>query len=237
MFSVWPCRRLTANRKPQTANPLTMNLTYYYDVCSMWCALGDEVLLAINKRYGSRVPIERKIALINDGNPMAAGLEQEKWYYDRCELVTGRRFNHYWIETDGQTTWAPNAVIQAAEHLGHGDAVREVLKTEGLIEGKPILRKDTAIELAAKVTGISPSELARAVEDEKTTNALTTGIAEFNLLPGNQRPTFLIRSAIEDTALLSGIYRAEPVFAAIDAMISDEEAYERFRASHTPIPE
>ena len=74
-----------------------MNLIYYYDVCSMWCALGDEVLSAIDKRYGARVPIERKIALINDGNPMAAGLEQEKWYYDRCELVTGRQFDHRWI--------------------------------------------------------------------------------------------------------------------------------------------
>ncbi|MBV9732593.1 MAG: hypothetical protein JO275_07420, partial [Verrucomicrobia bacterium] len=47
-----------------------MTLTYYYDVCSMWCAMGDEVLVAINKSYGSRVPIDRKIALINDGKPM-----------------------------------------------------------------------------------------------------------------------------------------------------------------------
>jgi hypothetical protein len=40
-----------------------MNLTYYSDVCSMWCALGDEVFVAINKRYRSRVPIVRKIAV------------------------------------------------------------------------------------------------------------------------------------------------------------------------------
>jgi hypothetical protein len=86
-----------------------VNLTYYYDVCSMWCALGDEVLAAITKRYGSRVPIERKIALINDGKPMDAGLEQEKWYYDRCDVATGRRFNHNWIEKQGQTTWVPRS--------------------------------------------------------------------------------------------------------------------------------
>jgi predicted DsbA family dithiol-disulfide isomerase len=208
-----------------------MNLTYYYDVCSMWCAMGDEVLVAINKRYGSRVPIVRKIALINDGEPMAAGLEQEKWYYDRCDFVTGRRFNHNWIEKSGQTTWAPNAVIQAAESLGYGDAVREILKTEGLMEGRPILRLEVALELAAKASGISQSELQHAVNDEKTANAIKTSTAEFGLLPGNQRPTFLLRSNIEDTVLLSGIYRPEPVFAAIEAMISDEDAYERFRAS------
>jgi predicted DsbA family dithiol-disulfide isomerase len=214
-----------------------MNLTYYYDVCSMWCAMGDEVLVAINKRYGSRVPIVRKIALINDGEPMAAGLEQEKWYYDRCDFVTGRRFNHNWIEKSGQTTWAPNAVIQAAESLGYGDAVREILKTEGLMEGRPILRLEVALELAAKASGISQSELQHAVNDEKTANAIKTSTAEFGLLPGNQRPTFLLRSNIEDTVLLSGIYRPEPVFAAIEAMISDEDAYERFRASYPPIPE
>jgi predicted DsbA family dithiol-disulfide isomerase len=213
-----------------------VNLIYYYDVCSMWCALGDEVLSAIDKRYGARVPIERKIALINDGNPMAAGLEQEKWYYDRCELVTGRRFNHHWIETHGQTTWVPNAVIQAAEFLGLGDAVREALKTEGLLEGKPILRREVAIEIAAKAAGVGQSELARAVDDEKTIDTIKASTAEFNLLPANQRPTFLLRSAIEDTALLSGIYRTEPVLAAIDAMISDEDAYHRFRATHLPIP-
>jgi predicted DsbA family dithiol-disulfide isomerase len=214
-----------------------MNLTYYYDVCSMWCAMGDEVLVAISKRYGSRVPIVRKIALINDGKPMAAGLEQEKWYYDRCELVTGRRFNHNWIEKPGQTTWVPNAVIQAAERLGHGDAVREILKTEGVMEGKAILRLEVALELAAKATGISSSELASVFNDDKTADAIKAGTAEFSLLPANQRPTFLLRSNIEDTALLSGIYRPEPIFAAIEAMISDEDAYQRFRAGYPLIPE
>jgi predicted DsbA family dithiol-disulfide isomerase len=214
-----------------------MNLTYYYDVCSMWCAMGDEVLVAINTRYGSRVPIVRKIALINDGKPMAAGLEQEKWYYDRCDFVTGRRFNHNWIEKSGQTTWVPNAVIQASESLGYGDAVREILKTEGLMEGKQILRLEVALALATKASGISQSELEHAVNDEKTANGIKTSTAEFGLLPANQRPTFLLRSNIEDTVLLSGIYRPEPVLAAVESMVSDEDAYERFRASYPPIPE
>jgi predicted DsbA family dithiol-disulfide isomerase len=214
-----------------------MILTYYYDVCSMWCAIGDEVLVAIDQRYGSRVPIVRKIALVDNGQPMAPGPEQEKWYYERCEFVTGRRFNHNWIEKSGQASWVPNAVIQAAESLGHGDAVREILKTEGLMEGRPILRLEVALELAAKASGLSQSELGHAVNDEKTANAIKASTAEFNLLPANQRPTFLLRSTIEDTVLLSGTYRPEPVFAAIETMISDEDAYERFRAGYPPIPQ
>ena len=213
-----------------------MQLTYYYDVCSMWCAIGDEILAAVRQRYGARVPISRKIALINDGKPMSAGLDQEKWYYDRCEAVTGRRFDHRWIEKHGQTTWVPNAVVQAAERFGREDAVREFLTVEGLIRGQPILQRDVALDLAAKAAGIDRLELAAALDDQKTKEAMEASTTEFNRLQVNQRPTFLIRSTIEDTALLSGIYRPEPVLAAIEVMISDEDAYERFRNGHPPIP-
>jgi hypothetical protein len=52
----------------------------------------------------------------------------------------------------------------------------------------------------------------------------------------NQRPAFVIRSGIEDAAVFSGIYRSEPLIAAIDAMIADENAYVRFSVAHAPIP-
>ena len=56
-----------------------MQLTYFFDVCSMWCALGDDTLVSVQERYGERVPITWKVALINDGKPMDAGLDQELW--------------------------------------------------------------------------------------------------------------------------------------------------------------
>ncbi|HEY2122683.1 MAG TPA: hypothetical protein VGH07_03740 [Chthoniobacterales bacterium] len=34
----------------------------------------------------------------------------------------------------------------------------------------------------------------------------------------------------------SGLYRPEPIAAAIDAMIADEDAYDRFAATHDSIP-
>lgn len=213
-----------------------MQLTYFFDVCSVWCALADEVLAEVQKRYGDRVPITRKIALINDGAPMADGLEQEHWYYQRCQATTGRSFDHRWIEKRGQSTWIPNAVIYASEKLGHGSKVHEALKIAGLMKGESILRRDVALQLAVSASGLSRVELERAVDDPATSQSIAVSTAEFSSFAVNQRPTFVIRSEIEDTAIFSGIYRAEPILAAIDAMIGDENVYEQFAATHPPIP-
>src|SRR5271165_2128330 len=62
-----------------------MELTYFFDVCSCWCALADDALASVRGRYGVRIRVDWKIALINNGEPMVAGLPQELWYYDRCE--------------------------------------------------------------------------------------------------------------------------------------------------------
>ena len=222
-------------RIPNTLGP--MQLTYFYDVCSMWCALGDEVLAKIREQYGSRVPITRKIALINEGEPMDAGLEQERWFYDRCEIATGRRFDHRWIEKRGQTTWLPNRLIHVAEKLGKGAEVLEALKTEGLTKGRFILRHDVALDIAVAASGIERTTFESYLDDPTTIEEIRTTTDEFSRLQLNQRPTFLIRSAIDDTAIFSGLYRVEPILSALAAMIADEDAYERFASTHPPIPE
>jgi predicted DsbA family dithiol-disulfide isomerase len=214
-----------------------MQLTYFYDVCSCWCALGDEVLAKIREQYGPRVPITRKIALIDGGKPMDAGLEQERWYYDRCQAATGRRFDHNWIEKPHQTTWLPSKLIHAAEKLGKGTEVLEALKNEGLIKGRYILRQDVALDIAMAASGIERAKFEHYLEDPRTTEEIRATTAEFSQLQLDQRPTFVIRSAIDDTAIFSGLYRAEPILAALAAMIADEDTYERFASSHPRIPE
>jgi predicted DsbA family dithiol-disulfide isomerase len=214
-----------------------VQLTYFYDVCSMWCALGDEVLAKIREQYGQRVPITRKIALINEGEPMDAGPEQERWFYDRCEVATGRRFDHRWIEKSGQTTWLPNRIIHIAEKLGKGPEVLEALKLEGLTKGRFILRHDVALDIAAAASGIERAKFESHLDDPATIEELRATTAEFSTLHVNQRPTFLIRSAIDDIAIFSGLYRPEPILSALAAMIADEDSYDRFASSHSPIPE
>jgi predicted DsbA family dithiol-disulfide isomerase len=213
-----------------------MQLTYFYDVCSMWCALGDEVLARVREQYGARVPITRKIALINEGEPMDAGPEQERWFYDRCEVATGRRFDHRWIEKAGQTTWLPNRLIHIAEKLEKGPEVLEALKNEGLRKGRFILRPEVALEVAVAASGIERAKFERYLDDPITIEEIRETTAEFSKLQLNQRPTFVIHSAIEDTAIFSGVYRAEPILSALAVMIADEDAYERFASSHPPIP-
>jgi predicted DsbA family dithiol-disulfide isomerase len=214
-----------------------MQLTYFYDVCSMWCALGDEVLARIRAQYGARVPITRKIALINDGKPMDAGPEQELWFYDRCEVATGRRFDHRWIEKSGQTTWLPNRLIHIADKLGKGPEVLEALKNEGLNKGRFILRPEVALGVAVVASGVERVKFESHLDDPITIEEIRETTAEFSRLQLNQRPTFMIRSAIDDTAIFSGLYRVEPILSALAAMIADEDAYERFASSHPPIRE
>jgi predicted DsbA family dithiol-disulfide isomerase len=213
-----------------------MQLTYFFDVCSMWCALGDEALVSVQERYGERVPITWKVALINDGKPMDAGLDQELWYYDRCEAATGRRFDHRWIEKRGQSTWLPNALIHMAQKLGKGAEVHRALKIAALQRGEPILRRDVALSLAVSASGLDRLTFETGIEDPALVAEIRISTAEFNTYRINQRPAYVIRSGIEDTSIFSGIYRSEPLIAAIDAMIADENAYARFAVAHAPIP-
>jgi predicted DsbA family dithiol-disulfide isomerase len=106
-----------------------MEITYFFDVCSCWCALADDAQAIARGRYGDRISIRWKVALINNGRPMDAGLDRELWYYSRCEAATGHRFNHRWIEGPGQTTYVPNALIRAAQKLGKGAEVHLALKS------------------------------------------------------------------------------------------------------------
>jgi predicted DsbA family dithiol-disulfide isomerase len=203
----------------------------------MWCALGDEVLARIQEQYGPRVPITRKIALINEGEPMDAGPEQEHWFYDRCEVATGRRFDHRWIEKSGQTTWLPNRIIHIAKKLGKGPEVLEAFKNEGLTKGRFILRHEVALDIAIAASGIERAKFECYLDDLATIEEIRATTAEFSRLPVNQRPTFVIRSAIDDTAIFSGVYRPEPILSALAAMIADEDSYERFASSHRPMPQ
>jgi predicted DsbA family dithiol-disulfide isomerase len=216
---------------------LSMQLTYFFDVCSMWCALGDEVIADVCQAYGARVPVTWKIALINGGKTMDAGPAQELWYYDRCEIVTGRRFNHRWLESRHQSTWLPNSLIAAAGRFGKGKAVHEALRSAAMERGEPILQRAFALKLASEVSGVAGETLASAIDDPLLASELRESLAEFESYRIDQRPAFILRSAIGDVAVLSGLYRPEPIFAVLEAMLQDEDKYAEHSLSNPPIPD
>jgi predicted DsbA family dithiol-disulfide isomerase len=213
-----------------------MEITYFFDVCSCWCALADDTLAIVRGRYGDRISVRWKVALINNGRPMDAGLDQELWYYDRCEAATGHRFNHRWIEGPGQTTYVPNALIRATQKLGKGAEVHRALKSAGLERGETILRRETAISIARAASGLERSTLENALDDPAIAAEISASTAEFESYRIDQRPAFVLRSSIGDMAILSGLYRLEPLAAALHAMIRDEDSYDRFAATHSPYP-
>src|ERR1700722_5703118 len=170
-----------------------MELTYFFDVCSMWCALGDEVVAELSQRYGSRVVVRWKIALINGGLPMETGPEQELWYYDRCEIVTDRRFNHLWLERKKQSTWLPNSLIAAAWRFGKGKEVHQALKSAAMERGEPILQRTVALKLACEASGIAEEPLASAMDDPVLAAELWESLSEFQSYRIDQRPAFILR--------------------------------------------
>jgi predicted DsbA family dithiol-disulfide isomerase len=110
------------------------------------------------------------------------------------------------------------------------------LKIAALERGEPILRRDFALSLAVNASGLDLLTLETGMEDPTINAEIKISTAELNSYRINQRPAFVIRSAIEDTVIFSGICRSEPLIAAIDAMIADENAYARFAVAHASIP-
>jgi predicted DsbA family dithiol-disulfide isomerase len=214
-----------------------MRVTFYADVLSMWCSLGDEVLERLQREYAGRVEFVWKVALIEDGRPIGNTPAMEQWYYDRCEFVTGRRFDPRWLDDATQNSRAANAAVEAARLLGAtDDTVRRAMARAACAEGRKVAREDEAVRVVAGASGFPEAAIREAMGDPRVDAALAESLAEFAALGADQRPTFHLTNAIGDRALLVGIYRYEPVHAALAAMLADEEAYARFAATHPPIP-
>jgi predicted DsbA family dithiol-disulfide isomerase len=106
--------------------------------------------------------------------------------------------------------------------------------------GEPILQRAVALKLAAEASGIATETLAGAIDDPLLASELRQSLSEFESYRIDQRPAFILCSAIGDTAVFSGIYRGEPIFAALEAMLQDEEKYTEHQLHHPhhpPIPQ
>ena len=95
-------------------------------------------------------------------------------------------------------------------------------------EGMKVGDWDVSVAVATNAAGLDSAALlkrSRSPEIEKRVRATT---AEFHALHITQRPAFRLESTISDRAVFSGLAKAEPLIATIDAMLSDAAAY----ASH-----
>ncbi|MDQ6808130.1 MAG: DsbA family protein [Verrucomicrobiota bacterium] len=207
--------------------------TNYLDVISSWCFWAEPMWQELQRRYPEHVDFEWKIALM-DASGFPKSIEQAHWYYRRSGMMMRSpvMLKPGWFEPNLQECLAPNLVAEAARDLGvTDDRVRHALTNATVIEGRQTGDWNTAIEIAAKASGIAAAKLlerARSPEIEARARATT---AEFHALQVTQRPTFVIDSDTGDRAVFSGFARIEPLAATIDAMLDDLISY-RAHAAH-----
>jgi predicted DsbA family dithiol-disulfide isomerase len=132
---------------------------------------------------------------------------------------------------------APNLVAEAARDFGAtGDSVRLALSEAAMRHGRKIGDMGEAVAVAAKAGRISPAKLRTRAESPAVRARVEASTAEFHGHRISQRPAFIIEDPIGDKAVFSGLVRAEPLAAAIEAMLSDTAAYAAHKAHYGDPP-
>jgi predicted DsbA family dithiol-disulfide isomerase len=214
---------------------MSVKILYYLDVTSSWCFWAEPAWAELKERYASKpVEFNWRIALL-DQTALPTSKAQLEWYYRRSGMIVRSPFalNSGWYEHGQKEYLLPNAIAEAAKDFGvTDDRVRLAIATAALRHGQKILSGKISAVVAAKAAGLDAKKLlarAQSAEVEKRVRAAT---AEFHTLQVTQRPTFVLTSNIGDRVVLSGLVKAAPVAAAIDAMLDDVAAYASHAAHH-----
>ncbi len=210
---------------------MNVKVTYYLDVISSWCHWVEPTWAELKQRYPQQVEFDWRIALLAaDALPVSAA--QEDWFYRRSGTITGSPYmlNSGWLETGRKEYLAPNCTALAARDFGiTDDRARLALAHAAVREGRKVGRWEESAAVAAAAGSLDEKQLlarARLPETEKHARSTT---AEFNALKVDQRPTFVLESSIGDRAVFSGLWRLDPLVAAIESMLADVTAYKSWK--------
>jgi predicted DsbA family dithiol-disulfide isomerase len=205
-----------------------IDLTAYIDVLSSWCYVGDLALQKIEKKYGDRLRVEWKIAQLFGGGPLPYTREKLTWYYARTAEMTGVQMNAAWVDSPQTSTAHANLAAEAARTLGvTGMSLARALNHACIIEGKPLGRREPALDEATRLSGLDRAELDRVMRDPATAERIARSTADFESLGLPQRPSYILRNPTGDLALLSGIYTFEALDAVIGEMLHASEITEQ----------
>jgi len=217
-----------------------MRITYYLEILSSWCHWAEPAWAELKRRYEGRVQFDWRIALMNPAD-FPVSREQCEWFYRRSggtAMHSPYMLNAGWFEAGRRGRYdAPNLVAEAARDIGGaGDSVRLALAEAGVRHGRKIGDMGEAVAIAAKAGGISPKKLRARAESAAVRARVEASTAEFHGHRISQRPAFIIEDPIGDKAVFSGLVRAEPLAAAIEAMLSDTAAYAAHKAHYGDPP-
>ena len=217
---------------------MSVRVTYFVEVVSSWCHWAEPAWADLQQRFAGRAEFDWKVALLGEES-LPVSRAQEEWFYRRSGTIARSPYmlRPEWMEPGLKEYLAPNCVAVAARDLGaKGDVVRLALAHAAVREGQFVGRWEVAAAVASKASGIDVDILlahARTPQVEKSVRDTT---AEFNALQIDQRPAFVLESVISDRAVFSGIWRAEPLIATIEAMLEDAAAYAAWRAHFGDVP-
>jgi len=219
---------------------MNVKVTYYVEVISSWCYWAEPAWADLKRRYaGQPVEFNWKLALMDDsGLPKSSA--QCDWFYRRSGTIVRSPFmlNSGWLDLELKEYLAPNLVAEAAKDFGvTDDRVRLAIAHAALREGQKVGDWEVSAAVAAQAASLdSKALLAKAQSVEVKQRAQST-TAEFHALKASQRPAFLLESNIGDRAVFSGLVKAEPIIATIDAMLADAAAYTSHAAHFGAVPE
>jgi predicted DsbA family dithiol-disulfide isomerase len=217
---------------------MNVKITYYLDLVSSWALWAEPAWAELKQRY-AKAPVEFgwKIALIDEAG-MPKSRAQCDWFYRRSGTIVCSPFmlNSGWL-THSQEYLSPNCVAEAAKDFGvTDDRVRLAIMEAGMREGKQIGEWDVAVDVAAAAAGLHTSALLKQSQSAEVLKRVRAATAEFQALQIKQRPAFVLDSNIGDRSVFSGLYKAAPLAAAIDAMLEDAAAYAFYAAHHGSPP-
>ena len=204
-----------------------VKITYYLELISSWCYWAEPAWAELKSRYGNKVDFQWRLALM-DASGLPVSREQCEWFYRRSGSVVRSPFmlNSGWYNPVLTEYLAPNLVAEAARDFGvDDDRVRLAICHAALREGKPVADWDVSAKAGAQAAGLDQAKLRERARHPEVAERARISTSEFVAMKATQRPTFLIESCIGDRVMISGLWKAAPIAAAIDAMLDDAAAY------------
>lgn len=188
---------------------------------------------------GRPVSFDCRIALLDRaGPPISRG--QGDWFDRRRGPLTGwpMTCSSTWLAPALDEYPAPNLPARAAKDIGVTDGRRRLAQAHaGLQEGQRVEAWPIATSTAARAAGVdeaAPAARARAPVVEAA--CPRAGTVEFHRGSVAPRPAFVLERDIGDRAVFSGLHRAAPLLAGLEAMLEDTAAYASRAAHFGPPP-
>ena len=212
----------------ERAGMADVTVTYYLEILSSWCHWAEPAWTALKARYGDHVQFGWKIALMNPGDyPVSRA--QCDWFYRRSGTIVRSPYmlNSGWLEPERKGSYlAPNLVAEAGRDFGFADdRLRLALTQAAERQGRKLGDMAESVAVVAAATGLDAAKLRARAESADVLARVQASTAEFHAHQVTQRPAFVLTDAIGDKAVFSGLIRAEPIAAAVDAMLADSAAY------------